>query len=439
MLGYLSILLGFAALIICSFKNISIYISGFLAALIVIVLNDLPFTETYINVYYPAFGGIFTSFFPIFLFGGIMAKLYAISGAAVRIANTICNLLFSDQSLQKHRLSMAYFAIIAATACLCYGGINSGVVIVTIYPIALEIFRQADIPKRFIMGAICGGAFTFALCGPGSPQLTNIAGMALGTSSTVGLIPGIAAIIVEIIVMTVLLQRMTVKAMKRGEGFVYGPKDRAFEDTRRCPGFLLSLLPLVVLFVLFNVLNLHIMSALLIACVLSAILFRLTGYISLSEINNSLTEGAASSIVPCACMGSVVGFASVIQLTDSFQTMVDAVLGLQMSPIFVVIISIAIISALTGGSTTGFRIALPIISPALLERGMSAAIIHRVGAFASTIIDSLPHSGAVIMAVEIADLKMKDAYPAVFVTTVIATAMGTATVALLFALFPGLA
>lgn len=440
MLGYLSILFGFAVLIICSFKNISIYISGFLAALVVIVMNGLPFTTSFLEVYFPAFGGIFTSFFPIFLFGGIMAKLYAKSGAAVSISETICNLLFNENATQKRKLVMGCLAVIIATAILCYGGINSGVVIVTVYPIALEIFRKAGIPKRFIMGVICGGAYTFALSGPGSPQLTNVAGMTLlGTLSTAGLIPGIAAIIVEIIVMVFLLQRMMIRATRRGETFAYGSKDVTFDNAQNRPGILVSLFPLLVLFALFNVFKVHIMASLLISCVVASILFFITGHIRLKEINASLSEGAVSSIVPCGCMGSVVGFAAVVQSTASFNTLIDAVLDADLPPILLVVLAVAIICALTGGSTTGLRIALPIISPALLGSGMPAEVIHRVGAFASTTIDSLPHSGAVIMAVEMADLKMKDAYAAVFLTTTLATAAGTLTTALLMTLFPGLA
>ena len=62
--------------------------------------------------------------------------------------------------------------------------------------------------------------------------------------------------------------------------------------------------------------------------------------------------------------------------------------------------------------------------------------IHRVGVFAATMLDSLPNSGAVIMAVGLADLKMKEGYPPVFVSTVLATSCGTIMVAVIMSLFP---
>ena len=66
----------------------------------------------------------------------------------------------------KRRYTLRFLSVIIASAILCYGGINAAVALIAIYPIAIGIFQRAGIPKRFIMGAICGGAFTFALSGP---------------------------------------------------------------------------------------------------------------------------------------------------------------------------------------------------------------------------------------------------------------------------------
>ena len=99
---------------------------------------------------------------------------------------------------------------------------------------------------------------------------------------------------------------------------------------------------------------------------------------------------------------------------------------------------VAFICMITGGSTTGAQIALPAIAPALTQLGLSLPFIHRVGVFAATMLDSLPNSGSVIMAVGLADLKMKEGYPPVFVSTVVATTCGTLTAALVMTLFPAL-
>ena len=99
------------------------------------------------------------------------------------------------------------------------------------------------------------------------------------------------------------------------------------------------------------------------------------------------------------------------------------------------VISVAFLCALTGGSTTGQSIVLPIVQPILESKGLAASVMHRIATFAATTLDSLPHSGTILMTVTYSDLKMKDSYPAIFVTTTVATTIVT----LLLWLFPWMA
>ena len=84
-------------------------------------------------------------------------------------------------------------------------------------------------------------------------------------------------------------------------------------------------------------------------------------------------------------------------------------------------------------------LALPIIAPKLQALGLTASTIHRVSAFAATTLDSMPYSGSILMLLPMCHMKLKEVYPALFVTTVIATTVGTAAVTLMCVLFPGLA
>jgi H+/gluconate symporter-like permease len=66
-------------------------------------------------------------------------------------------------------------SIVLVSAVLTYGGVSVFVVVFAVYPFAAEMFRQADIPKRLIPGAIALGSFTFTMDAlPGSPQIQNI-------------------------------------------------------------------------------------------------------------------------------------------------------------------------------------------------------------------------------------------------------------------------
>lgn len=433
-MGYVSIVIGFAVLVVLCLLNVNVIISAFAAAAAVTVCAGLPFIESMVSVFFTRFGTITGSLFPMLLFGAILAKIYTKSGAASAIADSVCTALFKSANSEKRKFSLAFLSVIIASAILCYGGINAAVALIAIYPIAIGIFKRAGIPKRFIMGAICGGAFTFALSGPGSPQPTNVVAMAIGTNSACGLVAGIAGCIVEIAVMVFIFTRMCVKATAKGETFVAGPKDVFAPDMQEKPSFILSMLPIVILLVVFNVFKVNIsLSILLTALAAAAVFYPRLGR---AAIMSSVNEGVSSALISVGSIAGVNGFAAVVQSVPEYQILIDGMLEATIPPVLLLVLCIAFICMMTGGSTTGTQIALPAITPTLTKLGLSLPFIHRVGTFAATMLDSLPNSGAVIMAIDLADLKMKDGYPPVFVSTVIATTCGTITVALIMTLFP---
>lgn len=414
--------------------NVNVMIASFAAAFAVTVFAGLPFTDSLVSVFFTRFGAITGSLFPMFLFGAILAKIYTNSGAASAIADSVCAALFKGAKSEKRKYALGFLSVIIASAILCYGGINAAVALIAIYPIAIGIFRRADIPKRFVMGAICGGAFTFALSGPGSPQPTNVVAMAIGTSSTCGLVAGLIGCLVEVAVMVFVFTKMCVKATEKGEAFVAGPKDVFVSEGQEKPSFIPAMIPIVILLIVFNVFKVNIsLSILLTALVAAAIFYPKLGK---AKVMASINEGAASALIPVGAIAGVNGFAAVVQSVPEYQMLIDSMLGATIPPVLLLVLCIAFICMMTGGSTTGTQIALPIIAPALTKLGLSLPFIHRVGTFAATMLDSLPNSGAVIMAVGLADLKMKDGYPPVFVSTVLATTCGTIAVALVMTLFP---
>ena len=61
-----------------------------------------------------------------------------------------------------------------ACGILTYGGVSLFVVAFAIYPIAKDLFRSADIPKRLIPATIALGSFTFTMTAlPGTPAIQN--------------------------------------------------------------------------------------------------------------------------------------------------------------------------------------------------------------------------------------------------------------------------
>ena len=132
------------------------------------------------------------------------------------------------------------------------------------------------------------------------------------------------------------------------------------------------------------------------------------------------------------------GFVSVVQTLPEFQAILNYIFSLNMAPFLVLILSINIVGALTGSSSSAIRIGMPMAMQHCIDAGMSLAFVQRLGAFAASILDTLPHSSAIIINLGIADQDMKEAYPPMAVTTILTTAVGTAAVAIFMSLFPSL-
>lgn len=87
-------------------------------------------------------------------------------------------------------------------------------------PVAIAVFRAADIPKRLIPGAIALGAFTFTMTAlPGSPQVQNTIPMTyFGTDSWAAPVLGIIATVIMFGGGMAWLSYRTNKAEKGREG-----------------------------------------------------------------------------------------------------------------------------------------------------------------------------------------------------------------------------
>ena len=161
--------------------------------------------------------------------------------------------------------------------------------------------------------------------------------------------------------------------------------------------------------------------------------------LKVKNLRELISTGAADSIHMSLTVAAICGFAGVVTNTEAFTTMLNAITGINMSPMLICAVVVAVMCMLTGGSSTGQLVALPIIAPKLQALGLTASTIHRVSAFAATTLDSMPYSGSILMLLPMCHMKLKEVYPALFVTTVIATTVGTAAVTLMCVLFPGLA
>ena len=434
MISIVGCFLGFFVITIFSFRNWSIFICTTIAAFVVIFTSNMPIVDSLSNYFFGGMGNYFAAYFGIFLYGGILANIFAASGAAESIAHGVMKVLIRSDASQQKRQIMSLFAAIMIGMIFTFGGILSTVVMLTMFPIVMSIFKEADIPKKYIVGVLLGATNTFVQTTAGTPQPTNVVPMTiLGTSSTSGLIPSTIASVIELALILYGLNWMITRSKQRGEHFSED-ENKYKKKGDALPNIWVSLVPLVIVFALFNAFQLNIVLCLIIGCICAVIVF----WKHLDNAVNAAGEGAKVASLTMATMCPIIGFGTLVQATPGFTSIQDSLLNLNIHPVLIVMISVTLLVFLTGGPATGQQLVLPAIIPTVIGKfGLSPALVHRISAFTACTFDSMPYSGLFIMLNQRADTKIKDTYPAVFFTTVIVTTIGAWIVTGLLILFPG--
>ena len=173
-------------------KGVNIFVVAICAALIVAITGQINLYDAMETNYMAGFAGFVQNNFLIFLVGSMMGIVYDITNGAKSIARLI---------IRTAGPKNAALAVVLSTGILTYGGIAGFVVCFAVFPIALEIYRAADIPRRFIPGTIIFGCCTFSSIGPGNPQVGQVVLVnALGTTLMSGAVVGFIATGVTLVV-----------------------------------------------------------------------------------------------------------------------------------------------------------------------------------------------------------------------------------------------
>ena len=138
--------------------------------------------------------------------------------------------------------------IVAVCALLTYGGVSLFVVVFAVYPFAAELYRQSNIPKRLMPGAIALGAFSFTMDAlPGTPQIQNIIPTTFfKTTAWAAPALGVIGAIFIIVVGLTYLEWRRKSAAARGEGYgtsLLNEPERV--DTTDLPNPILAISPLI--------------------------------------------------------------------------------------------------------------------------------------------------------------------------------------------------
>ncbi len=437
-----------ALLTFLTMRGLSILAAAPACALVIALTSGVPLVSAtdgpvFVTAYMNGFTSFFGDWFFMFLLGAIFGELMALSGAADSVARWI---------VRRFGVKHASIAVVVACAVLTYGGVSVFIVAFSVYPMAVSLFRSANLPRRFIPGALAFGSVTFTMTTAGSPEIQNLIPMQyLGTSAYAGW--GVSLAVAALMAGAGFWQlgRMIRKAVARGEIFEPRAGDRAAQE-RSAPHPLVSLMPLATVLCVFLLCQYPAMAPALLQPVLpeeslgkDALIAALgagavfAGVLALNrarEIPLAISNGSVGAVIAITNTCAVVGFGAVSVLSPAFLAALDAFQNLPGNPLISAALAVTVIAGLTGSASGGQTIALPLIAPHYLDMGIQPAELHRVVAIASGALDSLPHNGYVVTTIRaICGETHAAAYGPVAVLTVVIPMIGLAFAVALFSIF----
>lgn len=436
----LLICLSLALLMYLAYKGISVVLLAPVCALFAASISGLPMLPTFTELFMIKSAGYFKSFFPVFLLGALFGKLMGDAGLTQSIAKAIIKSVGKGQ---------AVLAVVLAGCILTYGGVSLFVAAFAIYPFGSALYKEANLPKRLLPGAIALSLFSSTMgFFPGSPQIQNVIpsvyyGTTTFSAPGIGTITGLACLIVGMM----WFKWRHNQAAKNGEGYgQHTLNEFVVEESSQPVPWQLAILPLISVLVFnyvftnyvqwdnatfdaFKAMKLPLLAsgvkavysswALIIALIIGIVMTIVIGRHNLGSIKNlvkAMNSGASGAVTAILNTSLLVGYGSIISSLAGFAAISAALMSIKIgnSPLLSEFVTVSLMGGATGSASGGVSIALQVMGKEWLTWaqaiGMSPDILHRVAAIASGGLSSMPHNGAVVTLITLCGLTHKESY-----------------------------
>jgi H+/gluconate symporter-like permease len=420
MLSMIGLIGGLTLLIVLTLRGMNLFISAPLCAVLVALCSNVALFQgevNFVSAYMNGFAGFVAAWFFMFLLGSLFGKFMEDTGAADSVAKFIIGKLGRKQ---------AVLAVVMACAILTYGGVSVFVVAFSVYPMALALFKDADLPRRFIPAALAFGSVTFTMTSAGSPEIQNwIPIQYLGTSPYAAWEVSLFVAVLMALFGYWWLKKLITKAVNNGERFQVRHGDPELLD-RVLPSPISGLIPLLVVLTLSFIFHDSLkQNALIVALSGGVVALAIINYKFFHDVGKAISEASTGALVAIGNTAAVVGFGSVAKITPAFNEAVAVMTSLPGNELVGAAVAVSVIAGLTGSASGGQAIALPLIGPHYIDAGVNPDQLHRIVAISSGALDSLPHNGYVVTTIRgICNESHKDAYWAVAAVTVVVPLLG---------------
>jgi len=413
-------------------KGIDLFVSVMVCTFVICLTSGLnPYIALTQN-YMPTAVGFMQNYFLIFVAGAVLGKIMEVTGGAAAVAGMVTKVSKKN----------AYALIPIVAGILTYGGVHCFVAMFAVTPIALALYREADLPRRFMPASIFFGAATFGMVAPGTPQIQNVIPCTgMGVDYMAGMIPGFIATFFVAIVGTIWLKKMIDTAKANGEHFDIRESDvYDAEENREYPNGMIALIPLIVTVCLINIrINgatlVPLEGALCVGSILAIIL--MYRFIDIKQLPSYIGMSAKSALGMIFSICIVTGFGGVVKASPSFQELVDLVVNIPGPPLVGAAVGTTVLAGICGSASGGLGIIVPILSPVYLAQNVSAGAVARVMSLASSALDSIPHNGTVVTVIkDFCGETHKGSYMPIFWLSVFLPTVATILAVIIFTMFP---
>lgn len=428
-LSLIGILVGLILLMFLAFRGHSIIWVAPVAAMVVALMSGYNLFDAYLTDYMTGAGNYVITWFPAFFLGAVYGKIMDATGAARSLANKVISFLGQEWALA---------SVVIPCLLMTYGGISLFVVVFVVYPMGYAIYREANIPRTLLPGAIAFGAFGISMTAlPGTPQIQNlIPTKFFGTTAAAAPLFSIVAALLMAVPGYIYLSRRIKKVKASGEGFVEDPKFVQVEfDESKIPSWhwLSGLIPILVVIFMLNIFPKILKSSfgiawegnqpIVVALISGILICTLMNANQLKTVMQAINDGANGSILAIMNTACAVGFGSVVKVVPGFATLTDAILKLPGSPLFSLALAVNLLAGATGSASGGLSISLEALAPKYIElaaaNNIPVAAMHRIASISCGGLDTLPQNGAVLTLLAVSNCTHKESYKDIAVTTAI--------------------
>lgn len=403
------------------YKGLNPVISAVAAVFIIMLTGQLPVHETW-DTAMSTVSMVLGILAPILAFGGILGVFYAESGAAASLGRLIMLPARNIQSPTMRRVAiLTIFLIVRAVIGL--SGIDANALLVPFVSLSLAIFKEFNLPTKYIP---CLNIVSTSVANvvPAAPNLYNILmeEVVPGYSASGAIVIRIVLVLLFIVGIVFILNRNMAKDIEKGEHFVQGPVSvPEFNESRKNPHWVITLIPILVIFLTYNFTSLEAWSSLLLGVIVAFILFG--PYVPQKEGKGRFASALDSAnkgvwIIPLQMMLVMIA-SQVMTLSSGLENITNALLATSLPTAFVLLL-IALLLMGFGGSAASMTIGA-LCASTFIPLGLSGMACGVIAIWSSTVLDTLPINTAILLNCDMVGTTMKEAYPSIFKTSVVLT------------------